>query len=90
MTAIHFQANFLPKINKFRVYLSIGKQQYVELMTKARYLRWARDEKSHLKIGGVTVNFDDETGLKQIKDYFKKVADSYVQTFYKKGENDNN
>jgi hypothetical protein len=35
MHLIHFQANFLPKIKKFKVELQIDKERWVELMTIA-------------------------------------------------------
>lgn len=80
MTPVHFQANFLPKLKKFKVEVSVGNHRWVELMTIARYLRWARDlDTKPMKIGGTTVNIigQGNDGRRQIVEYFQQMAETY-------------
>lgn len=80
MIPIHFQAVFLPDVRKFKVEVVTPANRWIELMTIARFLRFARG--SNLVIGGVTVVFTDDDGT--VKKYFKTVADCYVQAMYKR------
>ena len=80
MTAIHFQANFLKEVKKFKVEISTPERRFVELMSIARFLRFAKEIKTKpISIGGVIVNFkDDKDNLKEaVIDYFNEVSNSY-------------
>lgn len=81
MVEIHFQANYLPKHKKFRVEVTCPGHRWVELMTIAHFIRFARETDKPLKIGGQTIVVKDDDGsyLKPVRDYFKEVADSYMK-----------
>lgn len=83
MILVHFQANYLPKKKKFRVFVQWQGKQAVELMTIAKFLRFARNKTKPIVIGGITIEFEGGDGEQEIRKYFKDVADAYVQYQYK-------
>jgi len=91
MIPVHIQANYLPKVCKFKVQVNFPGAHKVELMTVARFLRFARSN-GPIKVGGVTLNFKTKgprgeertVATPQIlRNYLRKVADSYVEATYK-------
>lgn len=91
MIPIYIRANYLPKVRKFKVQVDLPGLHKVELMTVARFLRFARSN-GPIKIGGVTLVFMVEgpggeertVATPQIvRNYLRKVADSYVEATYK-------
>lgn len=60
--------------------LNTKGRKWVERMTEDRYREFCKQlDEGIMKIGDWTVEFDDTThrDMKQIKDYFKAVRDSY-------------
>lgn len=86
MVSFHFHAQFLPDAKKFKVQVKTHEKLWVELMSIARFLRWARATDEPLVISGYTFKFNDygAEALKELRAYFKKVADSYVNFKYRK------
>ena len=84
MMLFNLRANFLPKLKKFRVEMKWPGQRWVELMTIAQFLRFARNPDTRLKIGGTEVVCKDEEAMKEIRAYLRTVAESYVRIFYRK------
>jgi hypothetical protein len=89
---IRIQANYLPQVRKFTIQVNAPGIHNVEIMTVAHFLRFARSD-GPFKIGGATLEFNSEipageeramATLQSLRDYLRKVADSYVEAKYKR------
>jgi hypothetical protein len=81
---IHFQANFLPNQREFNVTVRFGKRRLFEKMTIAKFLRFARQADKPLVVDGYTITFDGgQEAEKHVRDYLRKVADTYVEANYR-------
>lgn len=87
MIPVHFHAVFLPDIRKFKVQVKLpSRGPAIELMTIARFLRFARSH-GPLEVGGLKIRFTGsggDKGFEKVREYLRKVADSYVEQHYKK------
>lgn len=81
MKPIHFQANFLPKVRKFKVEVTTPERRWVELMSVARFMRFAKSSDKPMQIGGITLKIDNAEVLNRIWDYFKQIAAAYRKQF---------
>lgn len=82
MIPIHVHAVFQPKRRKFCVRLKFNQKNLVERMTISQFLkRYLKKPEGPLVVAGTTIEFtNDEDGgaEKQIRDYLRKVAESYL------------
>lgn len=80
MIPVHFQANYLPNYREFKVVVEFKKKKLSEKMSISKFMRFARRTDKPLVVCGVTICFsgDDGEGEKAVRDYLKKVADSYL------------
>ena len=79
MIEIKFQANYLPNHREFNVLVKLGKKRLFEKMTISKFMRLAKNVDKPLVIDGFTIQFNGGDGEAEIRDYFKKVADSYLK-----------
>jgi hypothetical protein len=79
-TFAHVHAEFVPAQKKFRVQFKTGKHRWVELMTIARFLRYAKTDDKPLVIGG-TIKFEEDNNQaeKQVREYLRRVAVDYMR-----------
>lgn len=80
---IHFQATYLPNHKEFNVTVRWEGKRLFEKMTIARFLRFARQTDKPLIVDDVTITVDDEKTKLAIRDYFRRVAESYVSMKYR-------
>lgn len=89
MIPIHFQANFQPNRRKFLVSVTMKGRKFVERMSIAKFIRFARATDKPIMVDGMTIKFesDVENAEKTVRDYFKAVADAYMQFSWGKPRN---
>jgi hypothetical protein len=59
--------------------VTAGNKTFRERMTIAKFIRFSRQTEKPIKIGGTTIKLEgNPESEKQIRDYFKQVAQAYM------------
>lgn len=79
MTPVNFRAIYIPRQKRFQVEVSKSGDRRVEMMTAERFKQFITDLDTKIEIGGLKVEFKggDPNVPTAVKDYFRKVYDSY-------------
>ncbi len=81
MLPVNFRAIYLPPKKRFRVEISDSDGRHVEMMSEARFKQFVDHLDSEIDVGGGGVKLDggDPNAPRVVKDYFRKVYESFQE-----------